>query len=78
MAISTLDRAYLQFFNAVENSPEAINFEASNNPSPCQGEIMSDLTYLLFGLSFGDNLGGTLDLGRQNMENACAGLKVLN
>ena len=74
LAINTLDRAYLRYFYAVENSKEAANFEGSS--TACQGEMMSDLTYLLFGLSFGDNLGGTLGLGRENESNSCAGVQV--
>jgi hypothetical protein len=73
LGIYTLDRAYGHYITAVEESslPDL-------DKAGCRVKKLSDVTYLLFTLSFGDNLGDVLDEGRQDATNACGGLQVIN
>ncbi len=72
LGIYTLDRSYGHFINAVEESslPEL-------DKAGCRVSRLSDVTYVLFTLSFGDNLGNVLGEGRQDATNTCGGLEVL-
>jgi hypothetical protein len=72
LGIYTLDRSYGHFITAVEQSslPDV-------DKVGCRVKQLSDVTYVLFTLSFGDNLGDVLGEGRQDANNACGGLQVL-
>jgi hypothetical protein len=71
LAIYTLDRAYGRYFSAVEAS-SVPDYEKSG----CTVVLLSDVTYTLFTLSFGDNLLGVLTPGRQQPENECGDIQV--
>ncbi len=71
LGIYTLDRAYGRFFTAVEQSSlPALEKLGCRVPAPF------DVTYMLFTLSFGDNLQDVLSEGRQNGSNICGGMQV--
>ena len=72
LGIYTLDRAYVHFIAVVEESSLPIVDKLG-----CRVQELSDVTYVLFTLSFGDNLKDVLSEGRQDATNACGGLKVL-
>jgi hypothetical protein len=72
LGIYTLDRSYRQFITAVEQSSLS-----DVDKVGCRVQELSDVTYVLFTLSFGDNLGDVLGEGRQDANNACGGLQVL-
>ena len=71
LGIFTLDRAYEHFFTAVEQSPLP-----DSDKLGCRVRILSDVTYVLFTLSFGDNLKDVLSEGRQDAMNVCGGMQV--
>ena len=71
LAIYTLDRAYIRYFTAVELSALP-DFQKVG----CAVERLTDVTYTLFTLSFGDNLLGVLTPGRQEADNVCGGIEV--
>ena len=72
LGIYTLDRAYYRYFTAVEQT-------SSIEDPGCEYsiELMTDVSYYLFTIGFGDNLSGTLTNGRQTAENVCGNLMVL-
>ncbi len=72
LGIYTLDRAYGDFFAAVEHSSLPDSEKAG-----CRVKKLFDVTYILFTLSFGDNLQDVLGEGRQDESNSCGGLQVL-
>ncbi len=71
LGVYTLDRSYKNFFAAVEKS----SLPAMDKVG-CSFKKLSDVTYVLFTLSFGDNLGDVLAEGRQDEANVCGGLEV--
>jgi hypothetical protein len=72
LGIHTLDRAYGHFIAAVEQSSLPDSEKVG-----CRAKKLFDVTYVLFTLSFGDNLGDVLGEGRQDASNSCGGLQVL-
>ena len=72
LGIYTLDRAYGYFIAAVEQSQLS-----ALDKLGCQAKQLSDVTYVLFTLSLGDNLKDVLSEGRQDATNSCGGLQVL-
>ena len=72
LGIHTLDRAYEHFIAAVEQSPLS-----ALDKLGCRAKQLSDVTYVLFTLSFGDNLKDVLSEGRLDPTNTCGGLQVL-
>ena len=72
LGIYTLDRAYDHFLTSVEQSSIP-----AFDKTGCRIQELSDVTYVLFTLSFGDNLKDVLKEGRQDGTNACGGLQVL-
>ena len=73
LGIHTLDRAYGHFIAVVEQSPLP-----ALDKLGCRAKQLSDVTYVLFTLSFGDNLKDVLSEGRQDSTNTCGGLQVLS
>jgi hypothetical protein len=71
LGIYTLARSYKNFFAAVEQSPLP-----DMDKVGCRFQKLTDITYVLFTLSFGDNLGDVLAEGRQDATNICGGLEV--
>ena len=72
LGIYTLHRAYNHFMAAAEQSSIP-----ADDKIGCRVQDLSDVTYVLFTLSFGDNLKDVLKEGRQDGTNACGGLQVL-
>jgi hypothetical protein len=74
LGIYTLSRTYERFFAVVENSALS-----DYNKAGCHNlRSMSDISYQLFTITFGDNMMSALTPGRDMRDNFCGGIMVTN